>query len=208
MIEFKNDLAITHYQDAIEFMEQRSEEVIAGKADELIWLLQHPPLYSAGSSADKKELLNAGLLPVYNTNRGGKYVYHGPGQIIAYLVLDLRMRERKDVRLYVRNLENIIINSLDYIGIKSFAREGRVGIWILDKEGAELKIAAIGVHIRKWVTSHGFAININPCLEHYNGIVPCGINEYGITSLEELGVNITIDEFSLILKEEIIKMFC
>ncbi len=168
-------------------MEARAAEIVAGTAGELVWLLEHPPLYTAGTSADPAELLNADALPVYETGRGGRYTYHGPGQRIGYVMADLRERGR-DVRAYVHGLEEWIILSLADLGVRGERREGRVGIWVVLPSGGEAKIAAIGVRVRRWVTYHGIAINVDPDLARFDGIVPCGIREHGVTSLRALGL--------------------
>lgn len=173
------------YEDAVAAMEQRVADIRAGTVGDLIWLVEHPPLYTAGTSAAREELLEPDRFPVFEAGRGGRYTYHGPGQRIVYLVLDLAKRGR-DVRCFVHAVEGWIIESLADIGVDSRREEGRIGIWT--GEGAEeAKIAAIGIRIRKWVSFHGLAINVAPDLSHFGGIVPCGIGEYPVTSLEKLG---------------------
>ncbi len=180
---------LTHYDDALRYMEQRQEAVAAGQARELVWFLQHPPLYTAGTSAKAEDLLTPDRFPVYQTGRGGQYTYHGPGQRVAYLVLDLNKRG-KDVRAYVAKLELWLIAALQSLGVSAEVREDRVGLWVARPgalfDGQEDKIAAIGVRIRRWVTSHGIALNVDPDLSHFAGIVPCGIQEHGVTSLAAL----------------------
>lgn len=183
------------YPDALQLMNQRVADIRDGTAPEMIWLLEHPPLYTAGTSAADDELLDHDRFPVYETGRGGRYTYHGPGQRIAYVMLDLKKRGG-DVRKYVCNLEEWIIRTLADFNVIGERRDGRVGIWV--QRGApsnpisrEDKIAAIGVRIRRWVTFHGIAINVDPELEHFSGIVPCGIEEHGVTSLWDLGVTPT-----------------
>lgn len=200
-MEFKTTTSPVEYKEAIEFMEQRITKIHLGEAEELIWLLEHQPIYTGGSSADDIELINQENLPVYKTGRGGKYTYHGPGQRIIYLMLDLRKREQ-DVRKYVANLENWIISSLKEIGLSCKTKEGKIGIWTKSIDQKDVKIAAIGIRIRKWIAYHGIAINVNPNLEHYTGIIPCGISEFGVTSLKELGYNISMQELDVILKEK------
>lgn len=178
------------YPDAIAEMESRVAAIESGKAPELIWLLEHPPLYTAGTSADDNELLDAHGLPVYKTGRGGKHTWHGPGQRIVYVLRDLRKHGR-DVRQHVCNLEQWMIDVLKDFGIKAERREGRIGIWV-DNKGKEEKIGAIGVRIRHWVTYHGLALNVDPDLEAFNGIVPCGLPDFGVTSLQALGVKVTM----------------
>ncbi|MBV8336902.1 MAG: lipoyl(octanoyl) transferase LipB, partial [Alphaproteobacteria bacterium] len=163
----------------------------AGAAPELVWLLEHPPLYTAGTSARDVELLEPKRLPVYRTGRGGRYTFHGPGQRIAYVMLDLTRRGR-DVRCYVHRLEEWMIRTLARFGVRGERRAGRVGIWVTHPGGREDKIAAIGVRVRHWVTYHGAALNVDPDLEHYSGIVPCGIAEHGVTSLARIGVAATL----------------
>jgi lipoyl(octanoyl) transferase len=200
-MEFKTTISPVEYKQAIEFMEQRIAKIHTGEAEELIWFLEHQPIYTGGSSADDIELLNQENLPVYKTGRGGKYTYHGPGQRIIYLMLDLRKREQ-DVRKYVASLENWIISSLKEIGLSCQKKEEKIGIWTKSHEQKDVKIAAIGIRIRKWISYHGIAINVNPNLEHYKGIIPCGISEFGVTSLKELGYNISMQKLDVIMKEK------
>jgi len=184
-IEWRISEGLTDYATALATMEARAAAVRDGSARELVWLLEHPPLFTAGTSADASELFNPLGLPVHRAGRGGRYTYHGPGQRVGYLVLDLE-RRGKDVRCFVHALEGWIIATLAQLGVAARRAPGRIGIWTGD--GAdEAKIGAIGVRVRRWVTMHGFAINIAPDLSHFAGIVPCGIAEYGVTSLERLG---------------------
>jgi len=173
-------------------MEERVDAIIAGTKPELIWFLQHPPLYTAGTSADISELKDAARFPVYETGRGGRYTYHGPGQRVIYAMVDLRERGR-DVRAHVWRLEEIMIRTLADFDIVGERREGRIGIWVTS-DGREEKIGAIGVRIRKWVAYHGLALNIDPDLSHFSGIVPCGISEFGVTSIRKLGITATMEE--------------
>ncbi|HUD27296.1 MAG TPA: lipoyl(octanoyl) transferase LipB [Novosphingobium sp.] len=173
------------YREALEEMTARNAAIAAGEARELIWLLEHPPVYTAGTSAATDELLDP-RFEVVEAGRGGRYTYHGPGQRIGYVLLDLRKRAR-DARGFVSALEGWVIETLRDFGVEGFRSEGRIGIWTADIDGREAKIGAIGVRIRKWVTMHGFAVNIRPDLSHFTGIVPCGIEEFGVTSLERLG---------------------
>lgn len=174
------------YGTALTEMEARAAAVTRGEANELVWLLEHPPVYTAGTSAtDAAELIDA-RFPVHRTGRGGRYTYHGPGQRIGYVVLDLRER-RRDVRNYVHAIEGWVIAALAQCDIEAFRAPGRIGIWTLDQAGREAKIGAIGVRIRQWVTLHGFAVNLAPDLAHFTGIVPCGIAEFPVTSAEALG---------------------
>lgn len=183
------------YEAAIAEMESRIAAIREGRLPELVWLLEHPPLYTAGTSARREDLLNAGGLPVYETGRGGQFTWHGPGQRVAYVMLDLKQRGG-DVRAYVRNLEEWIIRALISFNIKGERRKGRVGIWVDRGAGREDKIAAIGVRVTRWVTWHGIAINVEPDLSHYTGIVPCGIADerLGVTSLVDLGLPVTMED--------------
>ena len=164
-----------------------------------MWLLEHPPLYTAGTSARADDLLDPSGLPVYRSGRGGQYTYHGPGQRVAYVMLDLGARGRMDLRCFVRDLEQWLIDTLAAFGVVGLRREGRVGIWVA-ADGGEAKIAAIGVRVRRWVTFHGVSLNVAPDLAHYRGIVACGIREHGVTSLAALGVDATMDEIDRTLK--------
>lgn len=181
------------YPEALAEMEARVAAIRAGTAPELVWLLEHPPLYTAGTSADPADLLDPERFPVYETGRGGQYTYHGPGQRVAYVMLDLKTRGG-DVRGYVCSLENWLIRSLARLGVKGDRRQGRVGIWVDRGMGREDKIAAIGVRVRHWVTFHGIALNVDPDLSHFQGIVPCGIRQYGVTSLWDLGHTPTMED--------------
>lgn len=184
-IEWRISPGQTPYDQALTEMEARAAAVAAGEARELVWLLEHPPVYTAGTSADPVELVDP-RFPVFQTGRGGKYTYHGPGQRTGYLILDLNKRGR-DVRHFVHSLEDWLIAALARLGVHAFQAEGRVGIWTRDG-GPEAKIGAIGVRVRRWVTMHGFAVNLDPDLSHFTGIVPCGIDEFGVTSLADLGI--------------------
>jgi lipoyl(octanoyl) transferase len=185
-IELRIDNASVPYRAALDEMTMRNAAIAEGTMRELIWLLEHPPVYTAGTSAATPELLDP-RFEVVSAGRGGRYTYHGPGQRIGYVLLDLRRRAR-DARGFVHALEGWVIAALASFGIASFRREGRIGIWTMDVDGREAKIGAIGVRIRKWVTMHGFAVNLSPDLSHFDGIVPCGIAEYGVTSLKRLGL--------------------
>lgn len=183
-IEWLVSEAPVPYPDALAWMEARAAAVAAGTAPECIWLLEHPPLYTAGTSADPAELLDA-RFPVYAAGRGGRYTYHGPGQRIGYLILDIGKRGR-DVRCFVNAVEGWVIATLASLGVKSHRVPGRIGIWT-DDDGREAKIGAIGLRVRRWVSLHGFSVNIDPDLAHFGGIVPCGIANFGVTSLARIG---------------------
>lgn len=176
------------YRQALDEMATRNAAIAAGEAEELIWLLEHPPVYTAGTSADRAELLDP-RFEVVEAGRGGRYTYHGPGQRIGYVLLDLRKR-RRDARGFVHGLEGWVIATLADFGVESWRSEGRIGIWTRDIDGREAKIGAIGVRIRRWVTMHGFSVNLAPDLSHFAGIVPCGIEEFGVTSLGRLGIEV------------------
>ena len=184
-IEWKVSDAPVAYADALAFMEQRARAIREGTASECVWLLEHPPLITAGTSADPAELRDPGRFPLFEAGRGGRYTYHGPGQRIGYVMLDLEKRG-KDVRCFVHALEGWVIGTLADLGVAAHRAPGRIGIWV--GEGAsEAKIGALGVRVRRWVTLHGFSINVDPDLDHFGAIVPCGIAEYGVTSLAKLG---------------------
>lgn len=191
-MEWKTTPGLVAYEDSLAFMEQRIARLAEGSAGEMVWLLEHPPLYTAGTSARDSDLLDA-RFPVFKTGRGGQYTYHGPGQRIAYVMLDLNNRGR-DIRRYVQQLEQWIIATLKEFGVQGFTREGRVGVWVNTRSQKEAKIAALGVRVRKWITYHGIALNVSPDLSHYAGIVPCGISEFGITSLQALGIDATMEQ--------------
>ncbi|WP_312781841.1 lipoyl(octanoyl) transferase LipB [Brevundimonas sp.] len=197
------------YEPAVAAMEARVAAIAAGEAEEVVWLLEHPPLYTAGVSAKDDDLLAPDRFPVHRTGRGGQFTYHGPGQRVAYVMLDLNKRG-KDVRAFVHGLEDWIIGALDQFGVEAGMREGRVGVWV-ERKGAgwsrEDKIAAIGVKVRKWVSFHGISLNVEPDLDHFGGIVPCGITEHGVTSLVDLGVLATMDEADGALKASFQRVF-
>ena len=186
-VEWQVSGAPVAYEPAVAAMEARVAEIRAGTAPELVWLLEHPPLYTAGTSAQERDLVEPGLFPVHRTGRGGQYTYHGPGQRVGYVMLDLK-RHGTDLRAYVHGLEEWIIRTLAGLGVAGERRPGRIGIWIDEGGGRDSKIAAIGVRVRHWVSFHGVALNVDPDLGHYRGIVPCGISEHGVTSLAKLGV--------------------
>ena len=205
-IEWRISTIPVDYEPAVDEMEARVAAIRAGVAPELVWLLEHPPLYTAGTSARDQDLLDPGGLPVHRTGRGGRYTYHGPGQRIAYVMLDLA-RRGPDVRCHVHRLEEWIIRTLARFGIKGERRDGRVGIWVVRSGGGEEKIAAIGMRVRRWVTYHGMALNVDPELDHYRGIVPCGIPEHGVTSLARLGVRATMAELDDALRATFAEVF-
>lgn len=198
------------YPEAVKFMEQRVAEIRAGTAPETIWLIEHPPLYTAGTSAKAGDLLVPDRFPVFETGRGGQFTYHGPGQRVAYVMLDVKKRGA-DVRQFVRDLEEWVIRTLARFNVRAERREGRVGLWVA--EGVrEDKIAAIGIRLRHWVSFHGIAINVDPDLSHFSGIVPCGITEsaatpYGVTSLARLGQLVTMPELDMALKAAFQEVF-
>jgi lipoyl(octanoyl) transferase len=184
-IEWRRDSAQVPYRAALDFMTARNAAIAEGTAQELVWLLEHPPVYTAGTSAAADELLDP-RFEVVEAGRGGRYTYHGPGQRVGYVLLDLKRRAR-DVRGFVHAMEGWVIATLADFGVESWRSEGRIGIWTRDIDGREAKIGAIGVRIRRWVTMHGFSVNLDPDLSHFGGIVPCGIEEFGVTSLARLG---------------------
>jgi lipoyl(octanoyl) transferase len=197
-IEWRVSESPVPYATALAFMEQRAAAIRGGTARECVWLLEHPPLFTAGTSADPDELTNPMGLPVFEAGRGGRYTYHGPGQRVGYVLLDLEKRG-KDIRCFVHSLEGWMIDALGQFGVNARRAEGRIGIWV--GEGSdEAKIGALGVRVKRWVTLHGFAINVAPDLTHYRGIVPCGIAEYGVTSLAELGKEMALTRVDTALK--------
>ncbi len=260
-MEYRTSQERVDYEEAVEAMERRVAAIHAGEADELLWFLEHPPLYTAGTNADQADLIDQTRFPVYHTGRGGQYTYHGPGQRVAYVMLDLKKRadargDAPDLRAYVHQLEQWLIDTLAQFDITGERREGRVGVWVVqnsesesqnpdrgqnvraslepsslasakqelrsgvagsrrsaDRSGklnantTEKKIAALGMRVRKWVTYHGISLNVNPDLSHYGGIIPCGIAEFGVTSLAELGINVTMQEVDAILKQEFERIF-
>lgn len=193
------------YEEAILSMEQRVKDIREGNAKELIWLIEHPPLYTAGTSADGADLITPDRFPVYKAGRGGQYTYHGPGQRVAYVMLDLKKRNA-DVRAFVQDMEDWIVDVLAQYQIKGEKRDGRVGVWV-DRGFREDKIAAIGVRVRRWVSFHGISVNVDPDLSHYSGIVPCGISEHGVTSLVDLGIPVSMPEFDIELRNSFEKVF-
>jgi lipoyl(octanoyl) transferase len=198
-LEWRVTPGLSSYAETLAEMESRAGAIRAGTAPELVWLLEHPPLYSAGTSADPAELFNPLGFPVHSAGRGGRYTYHGPGQRVVYVLLDLERRGR-DVRRFVHSLEGWIIATLARLGVAARRAPGRIGIWV-DKDGTEAKLGAIGVRVRRWVTLHGFSVNLNPELSHFSGIVPCGIAEFPVTSLVGMGVSVAQDHFDLALNQ-------
>ena len=206
MVEWIESRGLTDYATAVREMEARAAGIAAGTAGEAIWLVEHPPLYTAGTSARREDLRDVRRFPVHQTQRGGQYTYHGPGQRVVYVMLDVGRRGR-DVRRFVHGLEDWVIATLGEFGVTGERRDGRVGVWVVRPErrgpdggSAEDKIAAIGVRLRKWVSFHGIAINVDPDLGHFDGIVPCGISGHGVTSLVDLGLPVTMDDLDLALR--------
>lgn len=198
-IEWRRDSALVPYAEALEVMEVRNRAVATGQAGELAWLLEHPPVYTAGTSANPAELVDP-RFEVIEAGRGGRYTYHGPGQRVGYLMLDLGKRG-KDVRCFVHGIEGWVIDTLADFGVEAWRAEGRVGIWTRDIDGREAKIGAIGVRVRRWVTMHGFSVNLDPDLSHFSGIVPCGIEEFGVTSLARLGKSVSAEQWDAALMD-------
>ncbi|WP_392338610.1 lipoyl(octanoyl) transferase LipB [Loktanella salsilacus] len=214
MVEWITSDTPVPYADALTFMEARAEAIAAGTADEAIWLLEHPPLYTAGTSAKIADLVDPDRFPVFEARRGGQYTYHGPGQRVAYVMLDVGKRGR-DVRRFVQELEAWVIATLDQFNVKGEIRPGRVGVWVtrpdkpLTATGAvqEDKIAALGIRLRKWVSFHGLSINVEPDLSHFDGIVPCGISDHGVTSLVDLGLPVTMADLDVALRQSFDTIF-
>ena len=213
-VEWKKSAGLVPYEQAVEWMERRVAQIIAGEALEVIWLLEHPPLYTAGTSSDEKDLIDPNRFPVFKAQRGGQYTYHGPGQRVVYVILDVAKRGR-DIRKFVKNLEIWVINTLEKLNVVGEIRQGRVGVWVQRPDLpklpsgiiAEHKIASIGIRLRKWVSFHGISINLDPNLEHFSGIVPCGIDGFGVTSLSDLGQKVTLNELDIILRKEFTNLF-
>jgi lipoyl(octanoyl) transferase len=203
-VEWQIRDGLTPYPEAVAFMEERAAAIASGRAAELVWLIEHPPIYTAGTSAKDGDLLDA-RFPVFKTGRGGQFTYHGPGQRVGYVMLDLK-RRKADVHAYVRDLEEWLIHTLARFGVKGERREGRVGIWVA-RPGREDKIAALGVRVRRWVTFHGVALNVEPDLSHFSGIVPCGIRDHGVTSLADLGLKTTMADVDAALRESFQEVF-
>lgn len=214
MVEWITTDGLTDFRTAEAWMETRAAAIASGNAAECIWLVEHPALYTAGTSAKAVDLTDPDRFPVYQTKRGGQYTYHGPGQRVAYVMLDVAARGR-DVRCFVRDLEAWVIATLDQFNVRGEIRSGRVGVWVerpekprnADGSVAEDKIAAIGIRLRKWISFHGISINVEPDLDHFGGIVPCGITEHGVTSLVDLGLPVTMDDLDLALKASFDEVF-
>jgi len=204
-IEWRVEAGLAPYPDAVSFMEARAAAIAEGRARELVWLVEHPPIYTAGTSANDRDLLDA-RFPVFKTGRGGQFTYHGPGQRVGYVILDLKKRG-SDVRGFVRDLEEWLIRTLAAFNVKGERREGRVGIWVARGGRREDKIAAIGVRVRKWVTFHGVSFNVDPDLTHFTGIVPCGISEHGVTSLHDLGILASMADVDAAMKATFEEVF-
>ncbi|KIN76984.1 lipoyl(octanoyl) transferase LipB [Sulfitobacter mediterraneus] len=214
MVEWITTDGLTDYREAEAWMEARANAIAAGEAEECIWLVEHPPLYTAGTSAKIEDLTDPDRFAVYETKRGGQYTYHGPGQRVAYVMLNVAARGR-DVRCFVRQLEAWVIATLDQFNLRGEIRDGRVGVWVQrpekppqpDGTPAEDKIAAIGIRLRKWVSFHGISINVEPDLEHFTGIVPCGITQHGVTSLVDMGLPVTMDDVDVALRATFDQVF-
>jgi lipoyl(octanoyl) transferase len=213
-VEWRLEPGLTQYEDALAFMEARAAAIREGSAPETVWLVEHPPLYTAGTSARSEDLVEPDRFPVFSAGRGGEYTYHGPGQRVAYVMLDLK-RRREDVRAFVAALEEWIIRTLGRFNIRGERREDRVGVWVVrpdrapmpDGSPAEDKIAAIGIRLRRWVSFHGIAINVEPDLQHFSGIVPCGVADHGVTSLVDLGLPVTMTDLDIALKSAFTEIF-
>ena len=204
-IEYKISDKPVPYEEALGFMEARVADIIAGQAGPCIWFLEHPPLYTAGTSAKPEGLIDKDKFPVYMTGRGGEYTYHGPGQLVAYVMADLKQLfapNPPDLKAYIARLEAWIITTLAEFGINAFIKEGMIGVWVENDQGKHEKIAAIGVRVKKWVAFHGICLNVQPNLDDYQGIVPCGINEFGVTSLEKLGKQVTMAEVREVMRDK------
>lgn len=206
--------SLVGYDEAVETMEKEATAIASGEADELVWLVEHPPLYTAGTSADAADLVSPDRFPVFSTGRGGEYTYHGPGQRVVYVMLDLK-RRRQDVRAFVAALEEVVIDTLSSMNVRGERREERVGVWVRrpdrpplpDGSPAEDKVAAIGIRLRRWVSFHGFSLNVDPDLDHFSGIVPCGIRGYGVTSLVDLGLPVMMSDVDMRIRESFEQVF-
>lgn len=214
MVEWIASEGLTDYAQAVSFMEERAADIAAGTAEECIWLVEHPPLYTAGTSANTEDLTDPDRFPVFESKRGGQYTYHGPGQRVVYVMLNVGKRGH-DVRRFVQQLESWVIAALDEFNVTGHIRDGRVGVWVERPDRprtatgavAEDKIAAIGIRLRKWVSFHGISINVEPDLSHFDGIVPCGITDHGVTSLVDLGLPVTMADVDIALKRRFNEVF-
>jgi lipoyl(octanoyl) transferase len=209
MFQKKISKDLIDYQEACDFMENKVGEIYEGKAGDLIWALEHPEIYTKGTSAKDSDLIDKDKFPIFKTGRGGEFTYHGPGQRIYYMMLNLKNYYRPpDLKKFVHDLEQLVIDSLAEFEIESFRRDGRVGIWCYDKNGMENKISAIGIRVRKWISFHGISVNISPNLDNFSGIVPCGISEFGVTSLQELKEQkIKLEEFDKVFFNKAEQLF-
>ena len=213
-IEWNISDGLTGYLQAVQVMETRADAIAKGDAPEAIWLVEHPALYTAGTSANREDLIDANRFPVFSSKRGGQYTYHGPGQRVVYVMLDLN-RHGKDVRAFVQKLERWVISTLACFNVQGAIRDGRIGVWVNRPEKPltpvglcqEDKIAAIGIRLRKWVSFHGLSINVDPDLSHFKGIIPCGIREHGVTSLVDLGIPVSMADLDMALKDQFEKQF-
>ena len=213
-IEWNISDGLTGYLQAVQVMETRADAIAKGDAPEAIWLVEHPALYTAGTSANREDLIDANRFPVFSSKRGGQYTYHGPGQRVVYVMLDLN-RHGKDVRAFVQKLERWVISTLACFNVQGAIRDGRIGVWVDRPEKPltpvglcqEDKIAAIGIRLRKWVSFHGLSINVDPDLSHFKGIIPCGIREHGVTSLVDLGLPVSMADLDMALKDQFEKQF-
>ena len=214
MVEWRISDGFTAYGQAVAFMEEHTAAMALGRADELIWLVEHPSLYTAGTSAKPNDLIDPDRFPVFESRRGGQYTYHGPGQRVVYAMLDVGARGR-DVRVFVNQMESWVIATLAEFNVTAERRAGRIGVWVTrndlppnpDGTPREDKIAAIGIRLRKWISFHGLSINVDPDLSHYDGIIPCGINEHGVTSLVDLGLPVTMADVDVALKKTFAQVF-
>ncbi len=200
------DKSPVNYEIAVSKMKNIVKKIYLGSENEIIWLLEHPEIYTAGTSSSKTDLIGNTHIPIYKTGRGGKITYHGPGQRVIYTMIDLRKRKR-DVKIFVNKLEETVINSLKELNLNAVRLPGIVGVWIESREKKYKKISAVGIRVSKWVTFHGISVNINPNLNNYSGIIPCGIKEHGITSLKNEGIPTSMEEFDIIFKKNFLRVF-
>lgn len=199
LCEWKSQDGLVSYEDALNWMENRVLALQSEQAPECVWFLEHPPLYTLGTSGKEMDVVEPNQFPVFKSGRGGQVTYHGPGQRVGYVMLDLK-KHKQDIRWYVWMLEEWVIQALQNFGIKGERRKGRVGVWV-QKGDIDYKIAAVGVRVQKWITSHGLALNVNPDLSHYKTIIPCGLSQYGVTSFADLGIFVTMEEVDRILRQ-------